>query len=124
RSFAEAALGYMKSGGEKAPLAKILAAEFKIDGKKRIFGELLLREIDQTTIDDLALHLLPDCKDSTRTRHVYSPVSAVLRWAGKQPSWGFRSWQITRPKQPKGRIDWRTPKEIEWWLERAGPEKA
>lgn len=124
RSFADAAIGYMKSGGEKKPLRKILAAELKIGAKKRLFRDMLLREIDQTVIDDLAAQLLPATKDSTRTRHVYTPVSAVLSWAASQPSWGYVGFRIRRPKQPKGRIDWRTPKEIEWWLERAGPEKA
>jgi integrase len=124
RSFAEAAIGYMKSGGEKPPLKAILAAKLRVDGKQRIFGELLLREIDQSVIDDLAVHLKPRCKPSTRTRHVYTPISAVLTWASEQRSWGFAHGRIRRPKQPPGRLDWRTPKEIEWWLSQAGPEKA
>lgn len=123
RSFAEAAIGYMKSGGEKPPLKAILAARLRVDGKQRVFGELLLREIDQSVIDDLAAHLKPHCKDSTRTRHVYTPISAVLTWASEQRSWGFVHGRIRRPKQAPGRIDWRTPAEIEWWLDRAGPEK-
>lgn len=124
RSFAEAAIGYMKADGEKRFLAKILAAEFRIDGKKRIFGELLLREIDQGVIDDLAAYLYPDAKPSTRNRQLYTPVSAVLAYASEQKAWGYSHGRIRRPEAPPGRIDWRTPEEMEWWLKRCGPERA
>lgn len=132
RSFAEAAIGYMKAGGEKKFLPPILSAELKIDGKKRIFGELLLKEIDQGVIDDLAMLLYPkrDSEDkeraagATRNRQVYTPVSAVLQYAEDQASWKFTKGKIRRPSADLGRVDWRTPKEIEWWLDRAGPEKA
>lgn len=124
RSFAEAAIGYMKADGEKRFLAKILAAEFRINGKKRIFGELLLREIDQGVIDDLAAYLYPDAMPSTRNRQLYTPVSAVLAYAGEQRSWGYSHGRIRRPESPPGRVDWRTPQEMEWWLKRCGPERA
>lgn len=132
RSFAEAAIGYMKAGGEKKFLPPILSAEFRVEGKKRIFGELLLKEIDQGVIDDLALLLYPmrDTADkeraagATRNRQVYTPVSAVLQYGANQKAWGFSKSKIVRPSADLGRVDWRTPKEIQWWLDRAGPEKA
>lgn len=120
RSFAEAAIGYMNSGGERKYLTPILAAKIHVDGKRVVFGEMLLKDIDQPSIDALAALLYPDAKNSTRNRQVYTPVSAVLTYAGEQKSWQFSHGRIRRPKQPKGRLDWRTPQEIEWWLARAG----
>jgi integrase len=124
RSFAEAMIGYVKAGGEKTFLAKINAAEIKVDGAKRIFGQMLLTEIDQSVIDDLAAAIYPNAKDATRNRQLYTPVSAVLQYAADQTSWGFTKGRIRRPPTPLGRVDWRTPKEIQWWLDNAGPEKA
>lgn len=123
RSFAEAALGYMNGEGEAKYLTKILAAQVKVDGRRVVFGEMLLKDIDQSVIDDLAALLYPNAKSSTRNRQVYTPVSAVLTWAGDQKSWQFAHGRVRRPRQPKGRLDWRTPKEIEWWLTRVGDLK-
>lgn len=123
RSFAEAAIGYMSGEGEKKYLAPILAAQLTVDGKRIVFGEMLLKDIDQAVIDALATKLYPSAKSSTRNRHVYTPVSAVLTWASDQKSWQFAHGRVRRPRQPKGRIDWRTPKEIEWWLARVGDLK-
>lgn len=74
RSFAEAALGYMNAGGDKSRMPRVLTAELKVNGKLRVFGELMLNEIDQGVIDDLAKHLMPEVKDATRNREVYTPV--------------------------------------------------
>jgi integrase len=120
RSFAEAALGYMNGEGEAKYLTKILAAQLKVDGRRVVFGEMLLKDIDQSVIDDLAALLYPNAKSSTRNRQVYTPVSAVLTWASDQKSWQFSHGRVRRPRQPKGKLDWRTPKEIEWWLARVG----
>lgn len=123
RSFAEAALGYMNGDGEAKYLTKILAAQVKVDSKRVVFGEMLLKDIDQAVIDDLAALLYPGAKSSTRNRQVYTPVSAVLTWASEQKSWQFSHGRVRRPKQPKGKLDWRTPTEIEWWLARVGDLK-
>lgn len=124
RSFAEAALGYMNAGGDKSRMPRILTAEIKVERKVRVFGEMMLNEIDQGVIDTLAKHLMPDVKDATRNREVYTPVSAVLQYAADQSSWGYSKGRIRRPPTPLGRIDWRTPEEIQWWLQRAGSAKA
>jgi len=120
RAFAEAAIGYMKSGGERKPLQAILTAKVNVDGKSEVFGHLLLKRIDQAVLADLATTLYPRGAPSTKNRHVYTPVSAVLHWAEEQRGWGFVAGRMRRPKQPKGRVDWRRPQEIEWWLKRAG----
>lgn len=123
RSFAEAAIGYMNSEGERKYLAPILAAKIDVDGRSIAFGEVLLKDVDQAMIDSIAALLYPTAKSSTRNRHVYTPISAVLSWASDQKSWQFSHSRVRRPKQPKGRLDWRTPQEIEWWLARVGDIK-
>lgn len=124
RDFAEAAEGYVNARGDARFLEKILFAEIKFNGKKLAFGEMLLKDIDQTVIDKLAMIMYPDATDSTRNRQLYTPVSAVLQFASEQAAWKFTKSRIRRPPTPLGRVDWRTPKEIQWWLDRAGPEKA
>lgn len=100
RTFAEAAVGYMQSGGERRYLAPIL---------ERI-GKLELAKIGQAVIDETAATLYPGVKSSTLNRHVYTPISAVLNWAVDEGWMAAR--RIRRPTQPQGRVDWRTPDEI------------
>lgn len=123
RCFAEAVIGYIKSGGERRYLTRILSAQIKIGGSRVIFGDMPLKDIDQSVIDDLATLLYPRAKNSTLNRQVYTPLSAVLTWASDQKSWQFSHGRVRRPKQPKGKLDWRTPNEIEWWLARTGDLK-
>lgn len=86
-TFADAALPYMKAGGDRRPLAPLL----------EYFGETALTRIDQAAIDAAALALLPDVMPATRNREVYTPVSAVLKHAGEE-------FKIRRPKGSRGRI--------------------
>lgn len=106
RTFAEAAAGYMRGGGEREHLTAIL---LKI-------GTRPLKEVTQDVIDDVALALFPKdgAADSTRLRKVYTPISAVMVWASD--AWGLDRRRIRRPSPPQGRVDWRTPAEIEQWL--------
>lgn len=120
RTFAEAATMYMRAGGERAPLQPILRQVVEVDGGRSVFGELALGDIDQSVVDALALAIYPDAQGSTRNRKIYTPVAAVLNAAASQPKWNYRGFRLRRPPEPKGRLDWRTPEEIEWWLERAG----
>lgn len=110
RTFAEAAAGYMRGGGERDHLAPILAR----------LGRLTLPEITQDEIDKTALALYPkdEAADATRLRKVYTPISAVMCWAAD--AWMLERRKIKRPKSAPGRVDWRTPQEIERWLEKAG----
>lgn len=110
RSFAEAAAGYMRGGGEREHLAPILTR----------IGNLPLKEVTQDVIDRLALELYPReaAADATRLRKVYTPISAVMVWGAD--AWGLDRRRIRRPKSPPGRVDWRTPQEIETLLEHAG----
>lgn len=107
RTFADAALGYMRGGGERLHLTPIIAK----------LGELPMSSVTQDLIDALALELFPKAADSTRLRKVYTPISAVMNWGAD--AWGQARRRIKRPSPPKGRIDWRTPAEIEQWLAEA-----
>jgi integrase len=100
-TFAEAALGYLETGGEKRFLEPII----------RHFGTTPLARIDQDAIDRGARKLYPNAADATRNRQFFTPVSAVLKHAAK------RGWCgqiiLERPRQPKGRDGWLTVEEAE-----------
>lgn len=91
-SFAAAALAYMRHGGERRPLRKLL----------RYFGEAPLAEIDQAAIEAAAEALFPHASPATRNREVFTPVSAVLKHAGVE-------FRLRRPKGSRG-------KQIDAWL--------
>lgn len=72
QTFADAALAYMRAGGERTHLKLLLGH----------LGEHPLSQIDQAIIDGAAAELYPDASPATRNRQVYTPMSAVLRRAG------------------------------------------
>lgn len=106
-TFAEAALAYILAGGEEQYLGTY-NEEKGVWGKGLIpyFGETPLSEINQAAIDNAAAALYPAGSPMTRNRHVYTPISAVLKRAGV-------SAQIKRPKGWQGskRTRWLTPDE-------------
>jgi len=121
RTFAEAAVGYMETDGERKYLKRILAAPVLLANKQRAaFGAVLLKDIDQELINQVAAHIHPNDADSTRNRQVLTPIAYVLNYASEQPTWGYKAFRMRRPKQPKGRLDWRMPEEIEWWIANSG----
>ena len=71
-TFASAAAAYMKAGGERKYVRRLLGH----------FGEAPLRSIGQAEIDQASSCLYPAGTASTRNRSVYTPVSAILRHAG------------------------------------------
>jgi integrase len=71
-TFASAAAAYMKAGGERTYLKRLLEH----------FGETPLRGIDQSAIDRAALALYPAGTGATRNRSVYTPISAIMRHIG------------------------------------------
>src|SRR5262245_41741091 len=71
-TFATAAAGYLKAGGERTYLKKLL----------EYFGDTPLREIEQAAIDEAAACIYPNASSATRNRSAYTPISAVLRHAG------------------------------------------
>lgn len=95
-TFAEAALAYVKAGGEQRFVLRL--AEH--------FGDLPLERIDQSAIDKAALALYPTATAATRNRQVYSPISAVLHHMNIQI-------ELRRPKGANGarRLFWLTPEQ-------------
>jgi integrase len=73
-TFASAAAAYMKAGGERTYLRKLLEH----------FGDKPLKQIDHAEIDAAAVALYPNCSPATRNRQVYTPVAAVLHRAGQR----------------------------------------
>jgi integrase len=71
-TFASAAAAYMRAGGERTYLRKLLEH----------FGDEQLARIDQSAIDAAAVALYPNASNATRNRSVYTPVSAILRQSG------------------------------------------
>jgi integrase len=87
--FAAAALRYMETGGERRFIAPLLLH----------FGEISVDQIDQQAIDRAASALYPNGSAGTRNRQVYTPVSAILKFAGV-------TRDVRRLKAPPGRIRW------------------
>lgn len=95
-TFAEAALAYLKAGGDGAHLSKIIEQTGRF-----ALRDLKISSIDQITIDNAASALYPDATAQTRNRQFYTPVSAVLKRAGVERA----------IKRPTG---WRGNKATEW----------
>ena len=71
--FADAALVYMKAGGERLYLGPIL---------ERI-GATPLLEVSQQVVQKLADDLKPGASPATINRHIFTPVIAVLNFGAK-----------------------------------------
>lgn len=100
-SFARAAIDYMNAGGERRYLDPVIE-------------RLGLKDVDslrQSDLDAAARDAYPNAKSSTLNRQFYTPFIAVMTLAAENDLCDRRTWR--RPKQPEGRMDWRTPQEIE-----------
>jgi hypothetical protein len=81
-TFASAAAAYMKAGGERRFITKLLEH----------FRDTPLSQINQTTVEGAALALYPGASPATRNRQVFTPVGAVLHHGGvrlnlRRPRW-------------------------------------
>lgn len=96
-TFLSAAVDYMKAGGERRFIERLLDH----------FGETRLALIDQAAIDNAAFALYPEASPATRNRQVYTVISAILKQAGMERA-------LRRPKGAAGRV------KTEWlWPEQA-----
>lgn len=102
-TFAEAAIGYMKAGGEVDHLPPLLAR----------LGETKLADITQATLDNIAASR-PDAKPATLVRQIYTPALAVLNHAAEQGLCTRPA--IRKPRVRSGRTEYLTPQEAEAWL--------
>src|SRR5258708_2825282 len=73
-TFADAALAYLRAGGE----AKYLSDIIELTGEHAL-RDKPLTEIDQIAIDNAASALYPDAPATTTNRQFYTPVSAALQ---------------------------------------------
>lgn len=106
-TFAEAAIGYMKAGGEPDHLPPLLA---KLGSKR-------LADINQMVIDELVAER--KAKPSTLIRQVYTPVLSVLNFGAQQGLCAKPS--IRKPKVKTTRTDYLTPTDAEAWLSALPP---
>jgi integrase len=97
-TFAEAAIAYMKWGGEKRFLPRLL----------HHMGDVPIDRIGQAEVDAAATALYPSAAPSTLNRLVYTPISAVVNHLTPD-----RPLRLRRPKQPPGRTAWATPEQVE-----------
>lgn len=103
-TFAEAAAGYLRGGGDGTHMSALIHA----------FGARRLRDISQADLDRFAHTRLPQAQDATRLRKIYTPFIATWNWAVRDNLAEPRRWQKPQPGQK--RVDWRTPEEIETLL--------
>lgn len=97
-TFASAAAAYMKAGGERKYLKRLLEH----------FGDTPISQITQARIDIAASVLYPKQTASTRNRSVYTPVSAALSHSGVKLG-------LRRPhgSQGKAQTAWLWPEQTE-----------
>jgi integrase len=105
-TFADAALLYLKSGGDGRFLGAYDEETEEWSGILGELGHLPIGAIDQGKIDAAAVKLLPAAGAPTRNRQVYTPIAAVLHHAGVEK-------RLRRPKGWRGarRTDWMTPEQ-------------
>ncbi len=73
KTFAEAALSYLRAGGEATYLEPII---------ERI-GAMALTAITQEVVQRLAIDIKGHCKPSYQNRSIYTPILAVLNYAAR-----------------------------------------
>lgn len=97
-TFASAAAAYMKAGGERTYLKRLLEH----------FGDKPIGQIGQTEIDRAAAALYPHGTPATRNRSVYTPISALFRYSGVR-------LDLHRPKGADGskQTSWLWPEQAE-----------
>ncbi len=118
-TFLEAAVGYLTDGGEARFLGRFNEQTGKWTGLIGHFGTTPISKIDQSAIDSAARQLLPNAKPATHNRQIYTPLSAVISWAATRNLTPVR--RIARPRQPRGRLVWLKPNEVERLLAATAP---
>lgn len=118
-TFAEAAVSYLAAGGE----ARFLGAyDEKADKWSLLIGEFYdkpISTIGQVEADDVAAKLYPGTKASTRTRHVYAPLNAVLRHGAKK--WKINIQLIDHPAIKITPVSWAPPDNVRKLLPNCSP---
>jgi integrase len=100
-TFAEAALIYLRNGGNKRYLGKVI----------QYFGTTPLARIDQDAIDEGARKVYPRAAGPTRNRQFFTPVSAVLKHAARRGL--CPPLILERPAPSPLRVRWITAQEAD-----------
>lgn len=106
RTFLDAIVSYMKHGGDSRFLGSYDDDTGTWSGIAGRLGALPLSAVDQDTMNETAIALLPEATPATRNRQVYTPIVAVLHHAGVDR-------RFARPKGWRGeqRVDWMQPEQ-------------
>lgn len=106
-TFAEAALDYLRAGGEGRFLGPIL---------DHLGAAKLLRDIDMTAINEAAEAIYPTAAPATVNRQLIAPISAVYHSSPDAPPRRFR-----KRKEDNRRLRWLTPEEAARLVRAADP---
>ncbi|SDX89442.1 Site-specific recombinase XerD [Albimonas donghaensis] len=110
RTFAEAALTYLETGGEARFLGPLL----------EYFGpDRRLAEIDNAAVNAAAAALYPGAAASTINRQVITPIAAIENLAAEDDMRAARRFR--RRRVSDARLRWLTPAEAERLLTEAEP---
>lgn len=101
RTFAEAAVSYLKAGGDGLYMVPILAS----------IGKTPISDITQDTIYALAEEIYPGRAAATINRQVFTPIVSVLHSAENAT---FRSPRVMRPKGWLPKSNFKRPPR-DWW---------
>jgi integrase len=101
-TFAEAALAYMRAGGETRFLARIL---------EHLGPDARLADIDNATAQAIAADLYPDAAPATINRQVIGPISAIVTMAAENGLADPRKFR--RMKARGARTRWLDPAEFD-----------
>jgi integrase len=96
KTFSQAALDYINHHKDEPRIAKL----------DSYFGDTPISEIDNDAIRAAAVALFPKGTAQTRNRELYTPLSAILKFAGCE-------FKVKRPKGWRGeqKTDWLHPEE-------------
>ncbi|MHA7899623.1 MAG: tyrosine-type recombinase/integrase [Henriciella sp.] len=112
RSFAGAVQDYIKAGGETLHLEPLV----------RHFKDRDVRTLRQRDLNEIADKLKRNRSMSTVNRQVHTPFIAIMRLAAENDYCDARIWR--RPSQPEGRLDWRTPEDMDLLIDVCRPNFA
>lgn len=103
-TFSDAAVGYMKAGGEGAHLEPLLLR----------WGHLKLSEVTQARLDEMAAER-PSAAPATVVRQIYTPTQAVMNFAHENKLCDKTTFR--KPEGRGARTEYLRPAEAKLWLD-------
>lgn len=118
-TFADAVVSYLEAGGEARFIGTWDHATKRGTLLLGHFGFTALGKIGQAEADEAARKLHPTTGPATRKRHVYAPLSAILRHAERK-GW-VRAPKIAAPAVASAEPKWATPEWVTALLPHCAP---